>query len=274
MGYMPKGGDRSYTFDNLFDLIDGGAEVYRSLNVRSVLDCTYAKKESADIIVDLFDMGSPSDAFGAFHYDLRENQDVGIGQESEYQGGSVFFWKERYFVSVVALEETAQTKEAVIAMGRAIASAIPTPGEKPKIVALLPSEGHAKEQLYYFHDDGSLERRYAIGNGNPLRLSKKTEGLLARYRVGGKEDTKNQKIFAVLLIVAYPSAAEAELALSGLYSTYLKGAKAGAFAQIQNKNWAAACYSGSRLFAVLQAPTRDAAKRLLDSAVARNSKQR
>ena len=45
-GFKPGGRDEIYSFDNLFKLIDGGAEVYRALNVRTVLDRRYVKKDA------------------------------------------------------------------------------------------------------------------------------------------------------------------------------------------------------------------------------------
>ena len=229
--------DGEYTFDTLFDLIDGGAEVYRSLNVRKVLDRTYAKEDAADIIVDLFDMGSSQDAFGAFHHDIREDADVSVGQESDYLGSSLFFWKDRYYVSVVALEETAQTKEVVLALGKAIAEKIPRIGSEPDILKLLPSKGLQREQIYYFHDLESFKRRYLIGEVNPLHLTKETEGLLARYRVTDVTAADHEQRFAVFLLVAYPSRPAAMAAQQDFSAAYLNKAKAGAIVQLSNKRW-------------------------------------
>ncbi len=264
--------DHEYTFDTLFDLIDGGAEVYRSLNVRKVLDRRYTKEDSADIIVDLFDMGSSKDAFGAFHHDMREDDDVGVGTESEYQGSYLFFWKDRYFVSVVALEETPETREAVLALGRAIASSIPRPGTEPDIVKLLPSEGLQKEQIYYFHDLESLERRYMIGKGNPLHLSKETEGLLARYAVSGVPAAKDGQLFAVFLIVAYASQSAALAAEKDFSALYLNRAESGKLVQLPGKGWAGIYRKGTHLFAVLESPGKATARGLLDSVTANETK--
>ena len=64
-GYRPVGEVECYTADTLFELIDGGAEVYRSLNVERVVSRRYSRPDADEVIVDIFDMGSSSDAFGA-----------------------------------------------------------------------------------------------------------------------------------------------------------------------------------------------------------------
>ncbi len=272
LGWKAITPDHEYTFDTLFDLIDGGAEVYRSLNVRKVLDRRYTKEGAANIFVDLFDMGSSRDAFGAFHHDIREDVDVGVGMESEYQGSSLFFWKDRYFVSVVALEETPETREVVLALGQAISVRIPRPGTKPDIVKLLPIKGLQTEQIYYFHDLESLERRYSIDKGNPLHLSKETEGLLARYRVTHIPVAKKGQLFAVFLIVAYASKSTVLAAEQDFSAVYLNRTKSGALVQLPAKGWAGICRKDTHLFAVLESPDRATARRLLDSVTPEETK--
>jgi hypothetical protein len=200
-GWKPKGPDGFFDHDSLFKLINGGAEVYRALNVKRVVDRRYQKEDGPDIIVDVFDMGSSEDAFGAYHIDIREKEDVGVGQESEYQGGSLYFWKDRYFVSVVALKETEASKKAVVAMGQAIAGAIPREGKQPKLVARLPKKGLVKSQIHYFHNWEGLNRLHFIADENLLGLSRHTEGILARYRPK-----------MVLVLIRYPHGKDAELA--------------------------------------------------------------
>ncbi|MCP4604161.1 MAG: hypothetical protein GY847_27180 [Proteobacteria bacterium] len=271
-GWKAKQPDREYTSDTLFSLINGGAEVYRSLNVLRVLDRIYSKEDAADIIVDLFDMGSSRDAFGAFHHDIRENANTNIGQESEHQGSSLFFWKHRYFVSIVALQETPQTSKAVLALGKTIASTIPRNGSKPDIIKLLSSKNLQKEQIYYFHDLQSLERRYALGEGNPLHLDKKTEGLLARYHVTDVPTGRREERFAVVLIAGYPSLSAAKAAEKDFSTHYLNKADAGAVVQLSNKLWSGFCLTGTYLYAVLEAPNEATARHLLDSFATKKSK--
>ncbi len=216
-GWKPQGPDGFFDHDSLFRLIDGGAEVYRALNVKRVVDRRYRNPEGPDIVVDVFDMGASQDAFGAYHIDIREKEDVGVGQESEYQGGSLYFWKDRYFVSVVALKETEKSKQAVISMGKAIAKKIPREGNRPELVARLPKKGLVKSQIHYFHDWQGLNRLHFISDENLLGLSRETEGLLARLRPEG-----------ALVLVRYPREKDAGLAYKRFVAKF-KADEAGVF---------------------------------------------
>jgi hypothetical protein len=241
-GWKPQGKDQYFDHNNLFSLINGGAEVYRALNVKKVVDRRYQNPNGPDIIVDVFDMGSSSDAFGAYHIDIREEKDVGVGHESEFQGGSLYFWKDRYFVSIVALKQTEASKQAVIAFGKAIAKKIPKKGKKPELVGHLPQKGIVKSQVHYFHDWEGLNRLHFIADENLLGLSKETEGLLARCRPSG-----------VLVLIRYPYKKDAELAYKR-FSEVFKDAEG---------KFSAARASGSLLAVVLSVGSKGEALEIL-----------
>jgi hypothetical protein len=259
-GYKPEGSAKSFNRDTLFSLINGGAEVYRSLNVQAVHSQRYSRSGSAEILVDLFDMGTAADAFGAYHHDMREEQDAGIGHESEYQGGSLYFWKGRYFVSVVALAESQHTKQAVLSIGKFIATAIEPKGDKPDLVGLLPQSGLDRSQVHYFHDWLLLSRHYFLGDANILGLGKKTEGILARYR-HAKSDS-----FA-LLLVRYESAAAASLASKEFVKMTIPQVDAQGLSETKEGKWQAVGTIADLLVIVLAAPSRSEGLRLMNEVI-------
>lgn len=265
LGWAPKGPDGTYDKDSLFDLIDGGAEVYRALNVRAVLNRVYLRKDAADIIVDIFDMGSSNDAFGAFHDDLREDEDVGVGHESEYEGTTLYFWKDRYFISIVALEDSEISRKAVLEFGKSIAAAIPNKGVKPDLVALLPGKGRVDSQLYYFHIFESLARRYAAVDNKVLGLSEKTEGLLARYRHGFASTDKTKTALSGFLLIRYPSSGETVEALRKYKSALLSSADRYGIAQTVPGLWGGARAADKLLVCVFDAPSKEEVLTLLEA---------
>ena len=101
--------DQVYDAEGIFEYIDGAGEVYRSYNMRLLVARRFHKDGKPDIVVDAFDMGSSEDAFGVFTHDL-DGESASIGQGSVYKAGLLSFWKDRYFLSVYAEEETAETK--------------------------------------------------------------------------------------------------------------------------------------------------------------------
>jgi hypothetical protein len=253
--------DGVYTGETLYEYINGGAEVYRALNVRRVIGRTYEKPEAPEIIVDLFDMGSPSDAYGAYRHDLRPGEPAGLGRESELTEGALAFWKGTYFVSILTLEETDASREAMLEIGRKIDAAIPDAGDPPELVLRLPKRGLLQEQIHYFHTHESLNVYLRLGEGNPLLLHEKTEGVVARYApepAGGGEIPP----YSVLL-VRYPSMEEAREGLAGLLETRLAGADERGVVEDDDGTWQAARLANGVLASVIGAPTREEAERTL-----------
>lgn len=208
-GWRRQGPVSVYGPDDLYGWIDGAAEVYRSLNVRRVESARYHRDDLGEALVDVFDMGSSQDAYGAYHHDIRQGNPAGVGEESERDGTNVAFWKGRQFVSVVGLVAGRAMEEGVVGLARAVAEQIPGPSEPPEILAWLPEQDLVRSQIHYFHDSLLLRTHLDVGEGNPLGLSMAAEGLVARYAGPPGDDM-------VLLLVRYPQTELSERALSRL----------------------------------------------------------
>lgn len=197
--------DQVFEAASIFDYIDGAGEVYRSYNMKLLVARRFHKDGKPDLVVDAFDMGSSADAFGVFTHDL-DGQDAGIGQGSNYKAGLLSFWKDRYFLSVYAEEETPETKALVLDLGRAIAAAIPGVGKRPDLLDLLPAAGLEARDVRYFHGSSILNYHHFVADTDILQLNGSDGAVLAPY---GTKDGRSD-----LLIILYDSearAAEAEI---------------------------------------------------------------
>ena len=168
----------TYSPKTLSDYIDGGAELYLSYNFKGALAVKYRDASENEIAVDVFDMGSSYDAFGVFAH-TRETIAEDFGQGSEYAAGLLTFWKGRFYVSVLAYPETAASKNAVTALGQAIAGAIKEEGPVPPILALLPQEDLQPESVRYFHHYIWLNSFTFVSNENVLDIGADTPATLA-----------------------------------------------------------------------------------------------
>ena len=161
-----------YTPENLSTYIDGGAELYISFNFKNALSVKYKDSADNEIAVDIFDMATSYDAFGVFAHS-RETIETEVGQGSEYASGLLTFWKDRYYVSILAYPETAAKKDIVFKLGRAIAGAIKNEGPLPPILALLPTENLLPETVHYFHHYIWLNSFYFVSNENVLDIEER-----------------------------------------------------------------------------------------------------
>jgi len=207
-----------YTPANLSTYIDGGAELYISYDFRNALSVKYTDAARNEIAVDIFEMGSAPDAFGVFAHS-RETIDDRFGQGCEYAAGLLTFWKDRYYVSILAYPETAEKRDVVFKLGRAIAGEIESDGPLPPIISLLPAENLLPETVRYFHHYIWLNSFYFVSNENVLNIGNDTPAALGKYQ-------RNGAAF-FLLLVRYPDAARAEAADRQFRQKLLEGAEEG-----------------------------------------------
>ena len=215
-GVAQQGADERYGADAIFSYLDGGAEVYLAYNLRGCLARRYAGP-GLEVIADVFEMATPADAFGVFTHD-QDGEEVAVGQGALLRPGWLSFWQERYFVSLSADRDDARAREALLALARAIAAAIPGRGAMPELAGRLPAAGQVPRSLRFLHDPVVLRTHLDLGPGNPLALGAGVDAVVARYRRGGSD--------AVLLIVRYPTVEAATTAAAGARAALLGGSAA------------------------------------------------
>jgi hypothetical protein len=244
-----------YDAQTIFQYIDGHGEVYRAYGMAACHARRYVGPAGeGDVVVDVFEMASPADAFGVFTHS-REGEKVDVGRDGRFGYGTLFFWKGRYFVSAHAELETEKARAAVLALGRAVAAEIPEKGEPPPIVGRLPRAGLDPESVVYLRHPRILEAHVPVGPGNPLSVGVAAPAALGRYRLAGGP--------ADLVVVEYEDAAGAEAAAAGFAQGYLDGTRPAR----RHDGWCAAASLTSRVRAyVLRASSREAALALLAGA--------
>ncbi len=232
-GWKWDGKEEIYESRAIFDYIDGAGEVYLAYNFKNLIVRQFAKTGYPHIIVELYDMGSSNDAYGIFSLE-RQDEEAGIGQGSELGGGLLRFWKGKFFVSVYADGESPEVGPAILSLGRAIADAIPSTGQAPKLITALPDgkTGLVEKSIRYLHSHILLNQRFFIATRNILNLNPNTEVILAQYLRAGKK--------VHLLLVRYPDGKEAEAALLSFKRAYMPEAPGKGLLQTEDKKWTAA----------------------------------
>ena len=248
--------DRSYDRKSLYTYIDGGAELYLAYRFHRVAVSTYRKAGAGDIILDVYDMGTPEDAYGVFSAE-RESEDVGVGECSEYGGGLLRFFKGTFFVSIMAVEETMESREAVFSLGRSVAGAISPAGGVPELISLLPEHGLIGTSIRYFYHPMILNLHYYLAEENILELDHHTRAVLAQYT--------EENGAGYLLLVGYSSATGASAAGDRFAEVYMPDAMEGVV-QTENGRWTAMTVRSRYVVVVLDAATEQSARLLLQTA--------
>jgi hypothetical protein len=272
--------DSIYTKDTVYDYLDGGAEIYLTYDFQAVLGKRYVHSDGSEIIFDMFDMGSPAEAFGIFSQE-REGSPSDVGQGSDLTPGMLQFWKNRFYVSITATRMAENAKTAVMKLGRATASLIAGVGKKPDLLDLLPERGLDENRVRYMHSFMALRHHYNLGWKDILNMNGTVDAVLGEYSTAAGR--------SVLLILRYPDERAARMGADG-YLGYMKEKKGvktyptrtgegdilswdeARDEEGSGRNgrwWSSFVRSGPLLTIVLEAPEREEAERLTQDVLAR-----
>jgi hypothetical protein len=247
-GWTWDGKELQYDPRTLFDYIDGAGELYLAYGFQALRLRRFEKPNQPPLILEVYEMGSAADAYGVFSFE-RQDQEAGIGQGSEFGGGLLRFWKGKYFISINADGEGAETESAILAMGRGTAAAISTTDPEPQLVGLIPRKdaGLVETSVRYLKSHVLLNQRFFIAHENILNMSRRTEAVLAQYGQGTRKSH--------LLLVRYPSPTEAGEAYRRFMKTYLPDAGGRDRLKTEDQRWTIARYWNECVLVVFGAST-------------------
>lgn len=245
-----------YDADNLYTYINGGAELYISYKFINLISQPYVNVEDDEIKIDIFDMGSPQNAYGIFSHSREAIDDfVSSNIESEYAGGLLTFWKGRYYVSILAYPETESRKLVVQQLARKIAAHIQEEDVKPRIVGLLPADKLQPYSVRYFRHYTWMNMYHFFANKNLLNIDDETEAVIAKYIVDAGKP-------AVLILLDYPNEAAAADAQDSFKHNFMPGVEE-QYTHDAEQLWTGCVRNKDLLVIVVDAPSLETAQRLV-----------
>jgi hypothetical protein len=244
-----------YSGREIFHYMDGAGEVYLAYGFKRLLAQRYARPNQEEILVEIFDMGLPRGAFGAFTNMAGRGPTVDIGQGGEFKTGLLSFWKGRYFVCVMVDRENEEASQAILDLGRSISARIKEQGAKPDILRLLPDGSYASSTLRYFFRNEILNIHYYVADANLFHLHDRTDAVLVRMT--------NDKSY--LLLIQYPTSEEADSAVTDFSQRYLPEARGKGVVQTENKKWSGCIRQNNFLVVVFDGGTQAQALNLLET---------
>lgn len=226
-GWRWDGKKTRYNFRTLFDYINGAAELYLAYGFQNLDVRRLEKPGQPPIIVEVYEMESPEDAYGVFSFE-RQDEEVGIGQGSELGGGLLRFWKGKYFIAIYAEGEGAGVEPAIINCAKIVSQSIYRTAPEPKLIQYLPP-GFIEKSICYLKNHVLLNQRFFVAHKNILHLDRRTEAVLAQYM------RHKQKIH--LLLIRYPSPREAEEAFKSFVNIYMPEAAGKGRVKTEDRKW-------------------------------------
>ncbi len=267
--FLPAGGDgwvksgemEVYDRNNLFDYMDGGAELYLAYDFQKLVVQRYSSgstdaSKGNSITVEIYQMNSSPDAYGLFSFD-QEGEMVELGQKGVYGYGLLKFWKDRYLVRILGSQP--DLRETILRLGGDVDEKIRGEGALPELLSKIPKDDLIPNSDHFFHKQILLNNLYFLSDKNILNLTDKTDCLLADFGFDG-ETLK-------LLLVEYPDLSQAKNAYQSFNNLYLKGeaSETDKIVKIEQGKLVEADLKENYLLLVFEGTDRDIVLQLLDS---------
>lgn len=210
-GWKKAGKDQRYGPRSIYTYLNGGAEVYLAYGLKSLFVQEYQRQRGPRMTLLIFDMGRAVDAYGIFSHE-RDGEPKEVGQDSDYAGGLLRFWRGRHFVSITCVPDNPQTKlsavaeRAMLALGKEVDGRIKRPGKRPGMLAWLPRRGLDERSVRYLHTHLTLGHHISLPTKNVLGLDRQSEVVVAEYLY------KRDRLVALILAFADPRRSRRALA--------------------------------------------------------------
>jgi hypothetical protein len=145
-----------FTADNLYERINGRAELYLAYDVISLTTATFEDKTDIARFIELsiFDMGDPTNAFGIFSVERFQGEPpLDLGRLSYRSDANVYIWKGRYYITVVTSDSTDEFQYLGLDLARKVTDSLIDSGEPVWGLSALPQKHLIPDSVQYFKVD-------------------------------------------------------------------------------------------------------------------------
>jgi hypothetical protein len=217
----------------IFQYMDGAGELYVGYRFDSLEAATYRAQGRPDILVEVYHMRTSDDAFGLLSQDwggepvslsdpAATEADVRLvpAARALYGAGLLRAWSGDLYLRILASEETAESRNAVIELGRRLCSGRPI-RPRPVLLGMLPeavgSWKAAIQDVRFLRSRHVLNSVYFLSFQNILALDPSVDGAAAAYT---ESDGAGAEKRVQCIVLGYADARKARAALSGFHNAY------------------------------------------------------
>jgi len=120
-GWQLEAEPQIYVGDTLFELINGGAELYHRFGFVQALSAQYSDGEGRSIALELFEMHDAEAARGIYSEKTGgAGERLEIGDEAAFESYYLNFRSGRFLVTVTGFESDPKTTDGLLELARAV----------------------------------------------------------------------------------------------------------------------------------------------------------
>jgi hypothetical protein len=149
-GWEPKGSPDIYTPDNLFEYINGAADVYLSFDFQKLATVTFENNKKSSFTVDIYRHSNPKNGFGIYTQEKPQTGPfLAIGTQGYYEKGILNFLKGCYYVKLSGYDLGEQDETILTNAAQQVARKLDGDNQFPKVVNCFPEKGKIEHSERY-----------------------------------------------------------------------------------------------------------------------------
>jgi len=144
---------RQFAAENLYEQIDGRAEYYIAYDVIGLTFASFDKSTDNSISINLsiYDMGTPTNAFGVFSGERSIGAPrLELGRDAYRSGANYYIWKGQYYVQIIAIDTLNILQQVGLDMAEKLTNILQDTGEPIWGLTVLPEANRVPQSIQYF----------------------------------------------------------------------------------------------------------------------------
>jgi hypothetical protein len=208
-GWTLKVPPKRFAENQLFEYMDGAAEIPKSYTFRALASTKYQKGDTV-LEVAVFDMGAAADAYG--YYSARvflersprsKERLIPLDHPAHLYAaaGVLTFWKDRY--TIILQPDSGKPDDAsLLRFARAVSAKIAAKGEPPALLRRLPAKNMIVNSARFVRGKAAFDSLLLFLTKDTFGIAKRGEAVAAEYTFPGGPCT--------LILIHYPDSAAAK----------------------------------------------------------------
>jgi len=178
--WQPDGEPELFNGDDLYLVINGGAEIYHEYGFKNAIFQTYSNLGGNSINLEIYEMESNAAAFGMYSFKTgQEGISLNFGYQGLLESYYINFWKGNYLITLTSMQTDTSCIEKLKLLAIAIDKKIKTTSIVPSLISCLPEKHLQKNDITYLKGHLSLFNQDIFGPHNIFGLK---EGVIGKYK--------------------------------------------------------------------------------------------
>lgn len=131
--------------ENLYDYINGGADLYLKYDFQELKVAEYQNDQKASVTIEVYRHKTPTHAFGIYSQERLSNANyLDIGAQGYSEKGILNFLTGNYYVKMSSFNTGPEDPEVLLTFAKKVVENLGGKGSLPSILSSFPQEGEKK----------------------------------------------------------------------------------------------------------------------------------